>query len=279
MKQFLHKYWWEIILIIVIIFGTPLLLNKLILRPKRFAIVGDGSDWLMFWGTYLGSIISALVAFFVLFKQLKQNHAENEENRATNAQENEKNRIQQYNRLMYEQETKRLDTLKSTCIDLLAAHSDNNLIFLINSMWYDPNKALFIVKDLISKSYESHSKFDFAIEENKPSIINYVTSVITVYQSAILDIQNIITFRINHTEDSPIQEFGDYIKSCASENMQDLTRSNIAKQKSDINMKRLQYDIALDRVNQYQQVPKQLYKRLYNFIQSEQDRINKIIQY
>lgn len=47
-------------------------INWLILRPQKFNFVGDGKDWLMFWGTFLSAIASfAMVS--ITWKTLKQN--------------------------------------------------------------------------------------------------------------------------------------------------------------------------------------------------------------
>ena len=77
MKNFLKKYWWVLLLIIL----APALINWCILQPAIFPFVGCNTDWLNFWGAYVGSILSSIIAFYVLHKQLQQNHKENEENR------------------------------------------------------------------------------------------------------------------------------------------------------------------------------------------------------
>lgn len=53
------------VLLIVII---PLLINWLILRPRWFNIVGQGNDWLMFWASYLGGMLTAFVGVYTLYR-------------------------------------------------------------------------------------------------------------------------------------------------------------------------------------------------------------------
>lgn len=71
MKQ--NKYTWWIVsgIIAIVILALPFLINCLILKPtpSQFEVVGDGQTWLMFWGSYLGAIISAVVAFAILLVQ------------------------------------------------------------------------------------------------------------------------------------------------------------------------------------------------------------------
>lgn len=52
----------------------PLLLNFILRIPHIFNIVGDATDWLAFWGCYLGGILSAMVGFVTLYvSQKRQN--------------------------------------------------------------------------------------------------------------------------------------------------------------------------------------------------------------
>lgn len=59
----------------------PFIINYLILKPQLCEIVGSGADWLLFWGSYMGSILSAIAAFVILAVQYKQNKDENKNNR------------------------------------------------------------------------------------------------------------------------------------------------------------------------------------------------------
>ena len=75
--KFLKRYWWVILTVVL----APLIINWLILCPAFFGFVGEDTDWLGFWGAYIGTILSSVIAFYVLHKQLEQNHAENRNNR------------------------------------------------------------------------------------------------------------------------------------------------------------------------------------------------------
>lgn len=53
------------ILFVVII---PLLINWLILCPQWFNTIGQGKDWLMFWASYLGGMLTAFVGVYTLYR-------------------------------------------------------------------------------------------------------------------------------------------------------------------------------------------------------------------
>jgi len=90
------------------------------------------SSWLSFWGGYIGSIISALIAMFILWKQLNQNHDESEKNRQQNHDESEKNRQQNHDEseknrelqlaiLKHGQEKARLSELKKALANYMSS--------------------------------------------------------------------------------------------------------------------------------------------------------------
>lgn len=64
-----RKFLFPLILWLVIILLIPLILNLALGRmaPSSIHIVGNDVDWLLFWGSYLGGIITATIGFFTLF--------------------------------------------------------------------------------------------------------------------------------------------------------------------------------------------------------------------
>lgn len=77
MNGLLKKYWY----LIVLLFILPIGLNFLLQANAPYSIVGDSSNWLSFWSTYLASILGSLITLFVLYKTLKQNEANNDESK------------------------------------------------------------------------------------------------------------------------------------------------------------------------------------------------------
>ena len=112
MIDILKKYWWVILLII----SVPIIINCLILKPAMFKFVGKDTDWLNFWGAYIGTVLSSCIAFYVLRKQLSQNQNENENNRTL-----------QINILKYQQKSQWLTELKIKLAEYYKAFSFNDI--------------------------------------------------------------------------------------------------------------------------------------------------------
>lgn len=106
--KFFKRYWWIILAVVL----APLIINVLILWPAFFCFVGEDTDWLGFWGAYIGTILSSVIAFYVLHKQLEQNHAENRNNREL-----------QISILEYQTKSQWLTELKSKMVDYYNAFS------------------------------------------------------------------------------------------------------------------------------------------------------------
>ncbi len=70
-----------VVLLLAVFIGIPCGLNCLILQPRWFEVVGDGTHWLSFWSGYLGAIISAGVALCILYMQKRQNEQLNQKSR------------------------------------------------------------------------------------------------------------------------------------------------------------------------------------------------------
>ena len=62
----------------------------IIFIPAFSPIVGGSSDWLSFYGSYIGLVIASLITLYVLYKQLQHNHEDNEKTRRDNQAVNEK---------------------------------------------------------------------------------------------------------------------------------------------------------------------------------------------
>lgn len=113
--KFFKRYWWVILAVVL----APLIINVLILWPAFFRFVGADTDWLGFWGAYIGTILSSVIAFYVLHKQLEQNHAENRNNREL-----------QISILEYQTKSQWLTELKSKMVDYYNAFSQNDITML-----------------------------------------------------------------------------------------------------------------------------------------------------
>ena len=160
MKDWIKKYWWTILVILIL----PGIINLVLLIPRFFPIVGDEIDWLSFWGGYIGAIISAGVAFAILHIQRKDNEKQNEENRTENKKQNEENRTLQINVLKYQQKTLWLNELKSKCLEYYLGFDINALIDFkdsINISATTQKDSFDTLKELCEK--KNRSAFSFGL--------------------------------------------------------------------------------------------------------------------
>ena len=56
-----------IVVVPIIIVVVPILINWIIglHTPCKIIVVGESKDWLSFYGSYIGGIITALISFFI----------------------------------------------------------------------------------------------------------------------------------------------------------------------------------------------------------------------
>lgn len=144
MINILKKYW-----VVIPIIIAPILINWLLLKPKIFDFVVDDSTWLNFWGTYIGTVLSTMVAFYVLYKQMEQNHTENRNNREL-----------QISILEYQIKSQWLTELKSKMADVYNAFSQNDLTMLGDSYGNYGNNQ-YIIKE-IKRISDKMKDADFA---------------------------------------------------------------------------------------------------------------------
>lgn len=115
MKGLFRKYWWLLIILIVL----PGIINLCYYFPAIDAIFLEPQKWTIFWGSYIGAIVSTLVTLFVLFKQLEQNHSENEYNRKL-----------QINILDYQRRVEWLNIFTPKLMDYFKSFNWNEWIFI-----------------------------------------------------------------------------------------------------------------------------------------------------
>ena len=110
-----------ITIVLIVVLVLPLGINALYLIGTDCSILHEPSEWTTFWGSYLGGIISAGVAFIILHIQRNDNEKQNRANRKNNEIENRENRQLQLNVLRYQQEQLQLDNFILRSSKLIAA--------------------------------------------------------------------------------------------------------------------------------------------------------------
>ena len=96
-------------------------------------IVGDGTDWLAFFGSYIGAILGAGVSFFILYKNLEYYTKKDK----------------------YRDDIEWLNNFRMICVDYLSTYNLNNVYSILDEMTFDVESAydhcLSYQKQLINK--------------------------------------------------------------------------------------------------------------------------------
>jgi hypothetical protein len=149
MNYFLNKKW--ICILIGVIIFIPIALNLLIILPNLFPIVGDGKIWLSFWGSYISSLLSSLIAIFILYKQIGQNHSENESNRNL-----------QLKNIEFQQQIQWLNNLKVKMVEYYVAFSYNDIYFLGDKILKNEGKEKEEIREITKVIMDKMSTADFS---------------------------------------------------------------------------------------------------------------------
>lgn len=168
-KNFLNlkKYWW----IGVIFLLLPAIINLCYYIPALDKAFEEPKGWTTFWGMYVGTIISSLIAFYVLHEQLKQNHKENEDNRTANNIENQKNRNLELRLFEYTNNYNKLETIKRDLIDFQISFNllslSSILENIINGKYLqtDIDTLTYLIRDIDEKQF----KLDISMNKIPPS--------------------------------------------------------------------------------------------------------------
>lgn len=131
MKLLLKNYWWALLIIIAL----PIIINLIIICPPFFKIGGKPNDWLIFFGSYFGCIISASVSFIILFRTIKSNEKENKSNRRL-----------QVNVLSAELAQSRLNDIRNILSRLICAYENEDLVLVSSALERDSQTILQIIK-------------------------------------------------------------------------------------------------------------------------------------
>lgn len=149
MREFILTHKWIIIIGGFVMFLSPVAINYILLIPSNAHIVGKDTDWLSFWGGYLGAVISSAIAFFILYVQRKDNHRENEESRKL-----------QRNILLYQQQCMWLSDLRRVMAEHVDIYQENGLKEIINLLKYGN---IDFVLPKIKQIYDNLSRTDSMI--------------------------------------------------------------------------------------------------------------------
>ena len=186
-------------ILVFLIVGIPCLINYLILQPQQFDVVGDGTTWLSFWVTYIGAIVSLIMIFvtlYVLWKQLNQNHDENEINREANEKLNKENREIQLNIFKYQQEMQWLGEVRILGAEYIKMFNNNNLVVAQNAIERNPNLSFDITKEILDGLQNVKSSY-LLIERqdnNAQELKKQLSTRCDIFSSVIKDVNGLAAY-------------------------------------------------------------------------------------
>ncbi|MBO7200859.1 MAG: hypothetical protein J6V54_05615 [Bacteroidales bacterium] len=288
MKDWIKKHKLIIIIgAIIIIFSWPLIVNCLYNVETDCEVLHKPQEWTIFWGSYIGSIISAAVAFIILFLQRKDNRAENEINR----KENEKNRILQLKILEQQQEMQWLNTFRQACIEYISVCSVRNIREIVYMVKSEPKEAYYLMKtkaDEIEKS-TLMIKMLWNKKDNN-NILKTITEDHNLCVKTANDMFCVIDFFIKHQYEYFLSELisSQIYQSKASENLKEI----VQREKNDEQLKnngavglssreddqKILFKIVLERFQKYQDDNEHnnIKTLLFGYIKEQERRINAI---
>ena len=205
-----REYWY---LWAVVIF-LPIVLYCIIQQPYGFDAIG-GQDapkvWLEFWGGYIGAIISASVAFFILDKQIKTNKKENEDNRTANETQNEANRIAnekqnaenrsiQLKTAKYQQKLQWLNDFKKVAAEYITVFNINNLVIAENNLKEAPQHTYDVTRAIFDNLKTSKAKMDLfkANDEHADTLYDKLLVLYDKFSLVVNDIHSLSALMIAH---------------------------------------------------------------------------------
>ena len=287
MKDWIIKHKWATAIIVsVLMFFWPLIVNCLYNVETDCEVLHKPQDWTIFWGSYIGSIVSAAVAFIILYIQSKENREENEKNR----EENEKNRILQLKILEQQQEMQWLNMLRQAYVEYIAAYSLNNIIEIVNKVKNNPDEASNLIKTVIDRTEKAKLMIDLLWKsKEKDDIKNMIHKNYNSTNYTLKDMSCVISFLIRNEYETILYDFiGSPSYEHASAVLQEIAEKRITyilsenKELLTLQNKELDKKIALSIVNERFQLYKNNNKNneirvlLLGYIKEQEKLINEI---
>lgn len=265
--EWLKKYWWVILMMLV----SPIVINFILLVPAFYPIVGRDTDWLIFWGSYLGSIISASVAFIILAIQYKQNQKENKANRQL-----------QINTIKHQQEQNQLHSIINISAKLISITNPYKVIDICKKIGRNDVDVIELFETLSLNIENCKSELELYIN-TVPKLDNMklaldIDSFVFDIKMGLMDIKNIVAIFNSHhgnldtmclTDETMLNQYFSKQTHCIITQYE-----NISKETLDYTDCR---SITLTIVKEIQKQQYDMQNNILGYIKQEQKRINKIL--
>ena len=263
-----------LLIVVVIIYIIPKTINDVILLPAIFEIVGKGTDWLSFWGAYLGSIISAAVAFIILCIQKSENEKQNKTNRQL-----------QFNILKYQQEQSYLNDFIVISSKLIAIINPLEIKTICKNL--RPDNVIQIENEILTylnKITRLELEFYLHLSEtdNKQKKLgSNVKEFVSKFANALIEIQHFLTI----IEVCPVPVNYDILKeivlepknSRISESVKEYIINYKPNETDNLKLEYLWEGIISSILKPVVKESDQLYTVIDNFVSDERNRINNIL--
>ncbi len=186
-----------VVIIIAFALVLPIGINALYFIDTDYEILHKPSEWTTFWGSYLGAIISAAVAFIILHIQRMDNEKQIEDAQIDNEIQNIANRNLQVNALKYQQEQARLNNFIAISSRLIASINPMDVKTLCKQLRQDnvsqiEHNLLAYLNGITSIQQEFCLHLSDKDGRQK-RLGNDSNKIIARYTDALCDIQNLLT--------------------------------------------------------------------------------------
>lgn len=272
-----------IVLIVVIV--LPLGINALYLISTDCEVLHKPSEWTTFWGGYLGAIISAAVAFIILYIQRKDNEQQIKDAQKDNETQNKANRNLQINTLKYQQEQIRLNNFIAVSSKLIASINPMDVKTLCKQLRQD--NVPQIEHDLLTclnsiTSIQQEFCLHLSDKDGRQKRLGTDSNkIIARYTDALCDIQNLLTL----VSVSGIPMTHDILKAYAqspenkrmSANLKTAIINYTPAPIEDMKLEWKWEGIALSLLDLVQNESTNLYNIIDDYVSEERTRIDKIL--
>lgn len=298
MIKFIEKNWKSCLTVIVcVLLLLPIIVNSLYLFNAWHQIFEEPSKWSVFWATYLSSIASFAMVF-ITWKTLRQNKEQSEANKIANAEENEKNRVAnelankanreinkeeneknrtlQLNLLKQQNEMQWLNMFRQIVSEYVQLYNANDIIDVINmigtnNIAYAQN----IIKALLDRANRCQAQYTFFRRNDTEGqrLDDFIRQHFQIYNAVVQDIQQIVVYR----QRNPAGTISNLLQDMSVPITPDM-RNIISNVVCSGNVNGVTPFMVVGQ-KRLEQIYNQIYniiQRLYQYIQTEEERINKI---
>ena len=267
----IKKYWWVLGLFLVL----PLLLNFLLQIPAFTPIVGDNVSWLGFWGTYLGAIISASVAFIILAIQHKQNSEENKRNRDLQIEENKRNRLLQINVIKHQQDQARLNRIIEISAKLITDMDVSKLYTICRHLGDSSYNSIDLLNEYSCSMWNHCDELELYIGLDRSGFSIRLNTFAFSYDNILRDIRRIIRLFSDNNWCVNIPTLEEFAEG-ASEEMKPIIAECIASRKYTLNYNDC-HDIICGGILFLDKKRLEMNKHIRDYISAEKERIDRML--